>query len=112
MDDYVAKANIDHYLSMLNGADLTSQNRTMITKLLVAEEDKLARDLEQLDFAEARAAKCRERLNYFSRLRDSFPAGSAERAHADKLLATFESTHQLVEQFCQRLRQKVNSHRI
>ena len=109
MDEYVAKANIDHYLSLLHGSDLTPQNRTTINKLMLAEEDKLARDLEHLEFAEARAARSRERLHYFSRLRDAFAEGSADRAHADKVLANFETTHQLMEQFCRHMRAKVNS---
>lgn len=109
MDEYVAKANIDHYLSLLHGTDLTPRNRATINALMVAEEDKLARDVEHLDFAEARVAKSRERLRYFTRLRDAFAEGSADRAHADNVLANFETTHQLMEQFCQRIRAKVNS---
>ena len=109
MDQYVARANIDHYLSLLHGADLTPQNRTTINKLMVAEEDKLARDLEHLEFAEARTAKSRARVDYFVRLRNAFAEGSTDRAHADKVLANFEATHQLMEQFCHGLRQKINS---
>jgi hypothetical protein len=57
VDQYVARANINHYLSLLNsGAELSHQNSGTITKLLLAEEDKLGHDLEQLEFAETRAA--------------------------------------------------------
>jgi hypothetical protein len=43
MDRFVAKANIDHYLGLLDSTDLSPHNRSTITKLLVAEEDKLSR---------------------------------------------------------------------
>jgi len=46
MDRYIGRANIDHYLSLLNGSDLMPQSRSTITKLLIAEEDKLSHDLD------------------------------------------------------------------
>lgn len=112
MDQYVARANIDHYLSLLNVADLSPQNSGTITKLLLAEEDKLSHDLEQLEFAETRAAKCRERVDHFRRLRDAFAEGSNDRARADNMLAKFEAIHELMEQFCQHMRGRVNSCRL
>jgi hypothetical protein len=112
MDQYVARANIDHYLSLLNGAYLSSQNSGTITRLLLAEEDKLGHDLEQLEFAEARAAKSRESVNHFRNLRDAFAEGSADRANADKMLAKFEAIHELLEQFCRHMRCRANSRRL
>jgi Spy/CpxP family protein refolding chaperone len=109
MDRYVARANIDHYLSLLNGSDLAPHNRSTITKLLIAEEDKLGRDLEHLEFAEARAAKSRDRLNYFRKLREAFAEGSPDRARADSLLKNMEAIHKLWEQFCQEMRERLNS---
>ncbi len=53
MHRYIARANIDHYLHVLNSTDLTAQNRETVTKLLLGEEDRLSHDLEQLQFAEA-----------------------------------------------------------
>ena len=112
MDQYVARANIDHYLSLLNGAYLSSRNSGTVTKLLLAEEDKLGHDLEHLEFAEARAAKSRDRVEHFRRLRDAFAEGSTDRAQADSMLAKFQAIHELMEQFCQRMRGRVNSRRI
>ncbi len=112
MDQYVARANIDHYLSLLNTADLSSQNRGTIAKLMLAEEDKLSHDLEQLEFAEARAVKCRERVDHFRRLRDAFADGSSDRARADGLLSNFEAIHELMERFCHHMRGRVNSNRL
>ncbi len=107
MDAFVACANIDHYLSVLNTTDLTPQNRATVTKLLIAEEDKLSRDLEQLEFAEIWAAQGRERLKRVHQLRDA--ADPKDRANAERLVANVEATQKLLEGFCHRLREKVNS---
>ncbi len=110
---YVAHANIDHYLHLLTSqSQLTDGNRTTITKLMVAEEDKLGRDLEHLQFAEIRTARARDRLNHLSRLRDAFADGSSERMQAEKALANFEAIYKLMEQFCGHMRKKVNSSHI
>ena len=66
MDDtnrYVARANIDHYLSILSSQALTERNRDTVTKLMIVEEDKLGHDLEQLEFAEDRTVRSRDRFN-------------------------------------------------
>jgi hypothetical protein len=109
VDSYIAHANIDHYFNLLTSQDLTDRNRATIMKLMVAEEDKLGRRLEHLQFAEVRTASARDRVNYLSKLRDSFADGSAERIQAEKVLANFEAIYQLMEQFCRRMRKTVNS---
>ncbi len=106
---YVARANVDHYLGLLHIDNIPRHNREVITKLLVEEEDKLGHDLEQLEFAERRAAASRDRVNRQRNLRDSFIDGSSERAQADRLLANLEALHQLLDGFCHQMRQKVNS---
>jgi hypothetical protein len=50
-----------------------------------------------------------DRVSYLRKLRDGFADGSADRAQADKVLANFEVTHQIVERFCHNMRAKVNS---
>jgi hypothetical protein len=112
METFLACANIDHYLSVLNATDLSPQNRATVMKLLVAEEDRLSHDMEQLQFAESRFARSRDRVNHLRKLRDGFADGSADRINAEKVLANFEATLQLTVQFCQRMREKVNSHGI
>ena len=109
MDRFVVRANIDHYLSLLNGSALTPSNRSTVTKLLITEEDKLGHDLEHLDFAETRTANSRDRVNHFKKLRDSFVEGSTDRAHADSVLTNFEAIHTVMEQFCRQMRERVNS---
>ncbi len=106
MHRYVAHANIDHFLGLLDKNDVPPENRAVITKLLIAEEDKLARGLEQLEFAESRAAKGRDRVNHLRNLRDGFVAGSAERAQADRLLTNIEDVQRLLEDFCHQMRQR------
>lgn len=112
MDRYVAHANIDHYFNLLTVQGLTDGNRDTIVKLMLAEEDKLGRDLEHLQFAEDRAARGRDRLNYLRGLRAAFADGSTEQARADDMLANFETTQNLMEQFCRRMREQVHSNRI
>lgn len=109
MHRYVARTNIDHYIGLLSGRDLASQNRSTITKLLIAEEDKLSHDLEHLEFAESRAARARDQVNHQKTLRDSFQIGTAERELADRLLVNLENLQTMLEDFCHFLRQKVNS---
>jgi len=109
MHRYIARTNIDHYLGLLNGTDLTAQNRTIITKLLLGEEDRLSRDLEQLQFAEDRTARSRDRVNHLRKLRDVFVEGSTDRAQANRTLANCEALHQLMERFCHRMRERVHS---
>jgi two-component system nitrate/nitrite response regulator NarL len=112
MDGFTARANIDHFLGLLNRIDLTPHDRGTITKLLIAEEDKLGRDLESLQFAEAKAATSRERVNHFRKLRDSFVEGSSRRAHADGVLTNFEAIQNVMERFCRQMRETINSRAI
>lgn len=112
MEKYVAQANIDHYIGLLNRSDLAPRNRDTIARLLISEEDKLGHDLEQLEFAESRAAETRDRLNFARNLRNSFVEGSNERADADRLLQNFEAIHRLFEQFRNYLRERVHSRAI
>ncbi len=109
MERYVSRANIDHYLSILNSSDLTPQNRDTVVRLLLSEEDKLSHDLEQLEFAESRASNGRSRVNHLRNLRNSFVDGSMDRERADKLLQNFESLQQLLDRFCHRMRERVNA---
>jgi hypothetical protein len=106
---FIARANVDHCLGVLNSTDLTPKNRETVTKSLIAEEDKLSHDLEHLEFAEGWAARSRDRVNYLRKLRDTFADGSTDRAQAEEVLANFEATHLLTEQFCHRIREKVTS---
>ena len=105
---FIARANIDNYLSLLN-ADvlLSSEKRSMIVSLLIAEEDKLSHDLEQLEFVEIRAARGRERLKQVRRLRDE--AEPRIRDNAEQLVANVEAIQQLLENFLHQLRVKVHA---
>ncbi|HLG79908.1 MAG TPA: hypothetical protein VKY22_02760 [Bradyrhizobium sp.] len=105
----MAKANIEHYLRLLETHDLSAHNRSTITKLLIAEEDKLSHDLEHLEFAESRASSGRERVDHVRKLRDSFAFGTAERDQADRVLVNLENRQTLLQDFCQQLREKITS---
>jgi hypothetical protein len=108
MDNFVTFANVDHYLDILNGRDVPNQKRSTIIKLLIEEENKLGRDLEQLQFAEQKAAACRNRAERQRRLRDALDPGSPDWAQADNQLANFESLARHVEGLCQKMRRQMN----
>lgn len=109
MERYIARTNVDHYISLLNGADLTAESRSTITKMLIAEEDKLSHDLEQLEFAEIKASAGRKRVSQIRDLRDNLAFGTQKQQQADKLLVSAENLQTLLEDFCHRLRHKIKS---
>ncbi|MGC0326238.1 hypothetical protein ABIG06_006867 [Bradyrhizobium sp. USDA 326] len=109
MHRYVARANVDHYIQLLNGSDLAPHDRSTVTKMLITEEDKLSHDLEHLEFAEHRAANGRARVNHVRSLREGFSFGTSEREQADRLLVNIENLQTLLEDFCHRLRERINS---
>jgi hypothetical protein len=106
MDNFIARANIDHYLELLKGSEVPAQTRSTITKLLIAEEDKLGHENAQLEFVESRAITCRERANRQRQLVDSFVPGSDHWMQAERLLANFESLAQFAEGFCHQMRRR------
>lgn len=107
MHRFVARENIDHYLGILNSDILLAlDKRETIIKFLVAELDKLNHDVEQLEFAESRAAKGRERLNRVRALSDA--AEPEDRANHKLLVANVEAIQDLLEAFCHQLRASVN----
>ena len=108
MKDYIARANIDHYLELLAKDDILPNNRATICKLLIEEENKLSRDLEQLQFAESRAAASRHRLSHLRRLRDDLD-DSADRLRADGMVRTFEAILAEIESFCNRMRRRIET---
>ena len=107
MHRFVARENIDHYLGILNSDVLLApEKREAITKLLIAELDKSSHDPEQLEFAETRAAKGRERLKHVRALRNA--AERKDRANAELLVVNVEAIQDLLETFCHQLRASVN----
>ncbi|WP_035705394.1 MULTISPECIES: hypothetical protein [Bradyrhizobium] len=107
MHRFVAKANVDHFIGLLNGSDLTPDKRADITKLLIAELDKLAHDLEHLEFAEKKVAEGREKVNGIRCMCNGHRFGTAEREEAERLLVACENLQTVLEDFCHRLRAKV-----
>ncbi|SFH81206.1 hypothetical protein [Bradyrhizobium sp. Gha] len=109
MHRFVAKANVDHYIGLLNRSDLAPDHRMHVTKLLIEEEDKLSHDLEHLEFAERKAANGRDHVHHVRTARDGFAFGSADRELAERLLVNCENLQTVLEDFCHRLRAKINS---
>jgi hypothetical protein len=107
MHRYVRQANVDHYLRILRSTDLTPQDRSSITGLLMAEIDKLAHDLEHLEFAESRAASYRKEVNELAEMRNSFAFGTTDRERAEAKLVKTENILTLLEDLCHRLRKMI-----
>ena len=103
----IARANIDHYLGLLNDADLAPEKRTTVTKLLIQEEDNFGHDVEQLRFAEKRAADGRDRLNHLRSRLDLTP--ERLRVEALRVIANVEAIQHLLEGFCHQLRDRVSN---
>ncbi len=106
MHRFVAKANVDHFIVLLNDTDLTPDRQTNITKLLIAELDKLANDVGYLEFAEKKVAEGRDRMNRVKGMRNGHCFGTPGREQAEILLARGEKLQALLEDFCHRLRKK------
>lgn len=109
MHRFIAQANVDHFIGLLSGDGLTPAKRTAITKLLIAELDKLAHELEHLEFAEKKAAEGRDRVIRARDIRNGHPFGTSEREQAERLLVSCENLQTVLEDFCHRLREKVHS---
>ncbi|SFQ21861.1 hypothetical protein SAMN05216330_11968 [Bradyrhizobium sp. Ghvi] len=109
MHRFIARANIDHFIGLLTGSDLTPDRRNGITTLLIAEFDKLAHDLEHLEFVEKKASEGRNRVSQVRDMRDGHPFGTTQREEAERLLVSCENLQTVLEDFCHRLRAKINS---
>ncbi|MBR0848523.1 hypothetical protein JQ543_12295 [Bradyrhizobium diazoefficiens] len=109
MHRYIVRANIDHYVALLNGTELSSDCRSTAVKLLISEEDKLGQDLEQLEFVECKAATGRDRVKHMRNLRDGFAFGTPERRQADEALVNAENLQTILEDKCHNLRRRINS---
>ena len=109
MHRFIARANIDHFIGLLTGSDLTPDRRTAIIKLLIAEFDKLAHDLEHLEFVEKKVSEGRDRLGQIRDARNGHPFGTIQREEAERLLVSCENLQTVLEDFCHRLRAKINS---
>jgi hypothetical protein len=97
MPDFMCRANIDHYLELLNDPDLSTEKRATVVKLLIGEEDKLSYFQDQLKFAESRAARGREWLSQLRYLRDA--EDPIDRAQTDRVIAAFEINQSLLDNF-------------
>ena len=111
MNRYVTRANIDHYIGLLYGHDLSPHNRSVVAMLLVAEGERLSFDFVDLEFAALRAASGRERLTHSKTVRDAGLFGTPEREQADRTIVNVENTQTQLEDICQRLRAGIASSR-
>ena len=76
-----------------------SRKRAASLKLLIAEEDQLARDLEQLELAFDRAGNGRAQLRKIRLIRSRVDPDSEARRRTEALLATMEEAQRLLERY-------------
>jgi hypothetical protein len=104
MDELISLANIDYLLEQLKKDRLTAGKRAEAMKLLISEEDKLGRSLEQLELAFSRIRKGEELVSRIRQLRDRFAPCSKARTQAERLLTTSEETQALLQSAYRNLR--------
>ena len=109
MKMYVMHANVDDYIALLNHADLPSQDRSTITRLLIQTINELARDLAHLEFIDTRVAAGRDRVRQMRTLRDACAHGSSQRKQTERLLVNFENLQTVMEDALHRVLAKVTS---
>ena len=107
MDQFVAPANIDHFLEVLS-APTSPNDGSVIHRLLLEEENKLARDRTQLEFVELKVARHRNHHDRMLTWRDGFEDGSPERQKADAIVERAKATLYFLEEFCGQMRRHVN----
>jgi hypothetical protein len=104
MRDFIAGQNVDRYLSMLLGSDFEPARQKTLQRLLVEEEDQLSRSREQLELAERRLHDGKVRVARVRKIAKDMRADEPPRERALSLLATMETTLELLEQFNRMLR--------
>ena len=104
MDQLVARSNIDRYLELLR-VEVVPESRSAINSLLIDAFDKLDRTLAHLEYSETRLIQFRQQHERMNGQRERLPPGSSRRATADNVIAGFETTMQILEEFCVGLRE-------
>ena len=107
MNQFQIQKNIDHYLEILNDPELSDSLKGTIRRLLIEEENRLGRDLEQLAFAELRLSICRGHLARVQAAQERLDIGSPEWSEAEKVIANFRAVLRLVEDFRRQMHEKV-----
>jgi hypothetical protein len=106
MQNFVSVANTDDLLESLKNDHVTAERRAASMKRLIHEEDKLSRELEQLELAFSRLKRGGENVLRVRRLRDRFTLGSEAREQAERLLMTATGTQRLLAAACENLRRR------
>ena len=98
--------------SLLRNNRLVEKERTASLKLLIAEEDQFARDLEQLERAFDRVGNGKAHITKIKRLRNRLDQGSEARKRTEQLLATMEQTQRLLEVSYESLRRRQSAEQL
>ena len=104
MAKFLSRARVDQLLDSLKDDQDVAEKRAATLKLLIAEEDRFSRDLEQLELAFSRTGRGRAHVEEIKRIRDRFAPNSQARRQAERLLAASDETQKLLEACCEGLR--------
>ena len=106
--DFVATENVDHFVALLQDPRLEPETQKTLQKLLVEEENKLARNREQLELAERRVHEGRERIRKMKSLlpRSRFALRDLG------VIETMEEVQELLESFHRQLRDEIFPFRV
>ena len=108
MMDYVHSANVRRFLQALT-TDIDPVLRATMEQLLVEEEDKLGRTVEQLDNASRWLEQGKKRIDSIQHTASRSDCSPEHRRRAEQLLSTMQHTQALLEQFYNRLSRELNS---
>lgn len=108
VDSFVRSTIIDHYVDRLAMADVDSQTRQTLLKLLVEAEDKVAKTRRELVNAKRRVERGKARILALSQA--IMPRSNQERPSLRSLatLATLYGTQMLLERHYRRLREELD----
>jgi hypothetical protein len=104
--DFIANENIDHYLAMLQDAQLEPETQRTLQKLLVEEQNKLGRNREQLELAERRVHEGRERIRKLNRA-VAYSGFGDDAQHRLRMIATMKEIQSLFESYHREFRDEL-----
>jgi hypothetical protein len=107
LNSFVTEHNVDIYLSKLR-ATFNATERDSLLRLLIAEEDRMARTSEHLENGERRISEGRDRIRRHREMIAGLEQAMLSTDTALFVLETMERTQALLEAHCRHLRRVVD----
>jgi hypothetical protein len=105
--EFIALENVERFLTMLRNPEIERETHKTLQKLLVAEQDKLARNREQLELADRWVCDGKARIRELRRSLASSNCADWQHSRRLALIATMEETQALLEDFRRKLRDEL-----